>query len=128
MQLGAHPFFKSFLERAKVLGNNPVVEKVGNLREDIRERWETTENPTVQRFQVSSSSSWNRPVPICAATKVSDFPPTPSCPMAPSRALAPRCMLPVGPSIGWCALCMREMMVLGMPLGTALRCKHTSGH
>lgn len=36
-----------------MLGNNPVVEKVGNLREDIRERWETTENPTVQRFQVS---------------------------------------------------------------------------
>lgn len=55
MQLGAHPFFRSFMERAKVLGNNPVVEKVGNLREDIRERWETTENPTVQRFQVSSS-------------------------------------------------------------------------
>lgn len=52
MQLGAHPFFRSFMERAKVLGNNPVVEKVGNLREDIRERWETTDNPTVQRFQV----------------------------------------------------------------------------
>ena len=40
------------MERAKVLGNNPVVEKGRNLREDIRERWETTENPTVQRFQV----------------------------------------------------------------------------
>lgn len=53
VQLGAHPFFRSFMERAKVLGNNPVVEKVGNLREDIRERWETTDNPTVQRFQVS---------------------------------------------------------------------------
>lgn len=52
MQLGAHPFFRSFMEQAKVLGNNPVVEKVGNLREDIRERWETTDNPTVQRFQV----------------------------------------------------------------------------
>ena len=55
MQLGAHPFFRSFMERAKVLGNNPVVEKVGNLREDIRERWETTDNPTVQRFQVRTS-------------------------------------------------------------------------
>ena len=52
VQLGAHPFFRSFMERAKVLGNNPVVEKVGNLREDIRERWETTDSPTVQRFQV----------------------------------------------------------------------------
>ncbi|KAL0050425.1 hypothetical protein WJX82_011012 [Trebouxia sp. C0006] len=50
-KLGAHPFFRSFMERAKVLGNNPVVEKGRNLREDIRERWETTENPTVQRFQ-----------------------------------------------------------------------------
>lgn len=52
VQLGAHPFFRSFMERAKVLGNNPVVEKVGNLKEGIRERWETTDNPTVQRFQV----------------------------------------------------------------------------
>lgn len=50
-KLGAHPFFRSFMERAKVLGNNPVVEKGRNLREDIRERWETTENPTVQRIQ-----------------------------------------------------------------------------
>lgn len=50
-KLGAHPFFRSFMERAKVLGNNPVVEKGRNLREDIRERWETTESPTVQRFQ-----------------------------------------------------------------------------
>ncbi len=56
VQLGAHPFFRSFMERAKVLGNNPVVEKGRNLKEDIRERWETTENPTVQRFQVSSVS------------------------------------------------------------------------
>lgn len=54
MQLGAHPFFKSFLERAKVLSNNPVVEKGRNLKEDIRERWETSEHPTVQRFQVRS--------------------------------------------------------------------------
>lgn len=50
-KLGEHPFFRSFMERAKVLGNNPVVEKGRNLREDIRERWETTENPTVQKFQ-----------------------------------------------------------------------------
>lgn len=53
MQLGGHPFFKSFLERAKLLSNNRVVEKGRNLKEDIRERWETTDNPTVQRFQVS---------------------------------------------------------------------------
>ena len=53
LQLGGHPFFKSFLERAKVLSNNRVVEKGRNLKEDIRERWETTDNPTVQRFQVS---------------------------------------------------------------------------
>lgn len=52
MQLGGHPFFKSFLERAKVLGNNRVVEKGRNLREDLRERWETSESPAVQRFQV----------------------------------------------------------------------------
>ena len=52
VQLGEHPFFRSFMERAKVLGNNPVVEKGRNLREDIRERWETAENPTVQKFQV----------------------------------------------------------------------------
>lgn len=69
MQLGAHPFFRSFMERAKVLGNNPVVEKVGNLREDIRERWETTENPTVQRFQVSSSRQ-QACAHICSQTTV----------------------------------------------------------
>lgn len=53
MQLGGHPFFKGFLERAKLLSNNRVVEKGRNLREDIRERWETSDNPTVQKFQVS---------------------------------------------------------------------------
>ena len=66
MQLGAHPFFRSFMERAKVLGNNPVVEKVGHLREDIRERWETTENPTVQRFQVGRCMAGRCTKDICA--------------------------------------------------------------
>ncbi|KAL3131762.1 hypothetical protein ABBQ38_007481 [Trebouxia sp. C0009 RCD-2024] len=69
-RLGAHPFFRSFMERAKVLGNNPVVEKVGNLKEDIRERWETTENPTVQRFQDMKDNMFAETEPALALKEI----------------------------------------------------------
>lgn len=51
LQLGLHPIF----HRLRGLSDNKVFNKGREVAEDLRERWETSDSPLVQRIQVRTT-------------------------------------------------------------------------
>lgn len=49
IQLGGHPLFRSL----KGLRQNKVFDKAGDVAEEVRQRWETSDSPLVLRLQVN---------------------------------------------------------------------------
>ena len=56
MQLGLHPIF----QRLNRLSDNKVFNRGREVAGDLRERWETSDSPLVQRIQASLSLSCGR--------------------------------------------------------------------
>ena len=60
-QYGGNPIFKRVEEMSSGLNDNAALRKSREMREDLKERWETSDSPLVHRIQVRSEFlfAWN---------------------------------------------------------------------